>query len=68
MNNGDKMILGTCRLLWTVLLDEMGITKKISNALDEYHAALDNRQHAGVAAGKLADAVELALGKPWGNR
>lgn len=37
----------------------------IEQAIRDYHFALDNREHGGVAAGKAIDAIEELLGRPW---
>jgi hypothetical protein len=38
---------------------------EISEALHDYHYALDTRQHGGVAADAAISAIERALGMPW---
>ena len=35
----------------------------ISNALDDYHLALLNRKHGGLAVDTFVNAVELAMGR-----
>lgn len=37
----------------------------IKAALSEYHKALDERQHGGIAASRFVDTVQEALGMPW---
>lgn len=39
--------------------------EKLSAAVTRYHLALDQREHGGVAASKLVDAVQDILGMPW---
>lgn len=39
--------------------------QRVRDAIDVYHAALDDRLHAGHAAGRAIDAIEQALGMPW---
>lgn len=38
---------------------------KVATALDDYHFALDDRQHGGVAQSNLTHAVETALDSRW---
>lgn len=35
------------------------------DALNEYHQALSNREHGGVAAARLISKIQLAFGKFW---
>lgn len=38
---------------------------KVRQAVAVYHLALDNREHGGIAAHYLVEAVQQALGMPW---
>ncbi|WP_136617022.1 MULTISPECIES: hypothetical protein [Mesorhizobium] len=38
---------------------------KISSAIDRYHAALTAREHGGIAADRLVNAVQEIMGKHW---
>ena len=39
--------------------------KDLRKALREYHSALDNHRHRGVAASQLVEAVQQILETPW---
>jgi len=39
--------------------------EEIKNALHDYHRALDNREHGGVAAGRFVKAVETVFNLHW---
>lgn len=45
--------------------NETGEVKAITEALWQYHRALDTHQHGGLAAGDFVSAVETILSKPW---
>lgn len=44
---------------------EKKIIGQIRAAIREYHLALDNRDHQGVAAGKALDSIRETLRMPW---
>ena len=39
--------------------------QQVRDAIDVYHAELDDRLHAGHSMGRAIDAIEQALGMPW---
>lgn len=43
----------------------VAMMRQVSEALDVYHDALNNRQHGGVAAGNFVTVVETLLDRPW---
>lgn len=39
--------------------------ERVIHALDEYHEALDRREHGGVAQDKAIKAIEAVFARPW---
>lgn len=44
-------------------LDAEDKLERISQALDDYHQALRDREHGGVASGNLVDKIEEVFGR-----
>lgn len=74
----DTKVAGLPRRAWHVaqvmaaatnaapaLLEERGKLNRIREALRDYHYALDRREHGGLAAARLVDAMSEILAMPW---